>query len=103
MGLRAIEEHDIFESVLPHIRDLRNQVKETVCYGVIGSEKILFIEQAIGTHPFCFASYPRKGDRSALFGTGQSCIGFYGSLDKRNLPEDNHLRKVQRKHNYQRS
>lgn len=60
MGLRAIEEHDIFESVLPHIRNLRNQVKETVCYGVIGSEKILFIEQAIGTHPFCFVLTPGK-------------------------------------------
>ena len=60
MGLRAIEEHDIFESVLPHIRTLRNQVKETVCYGVIGNEKILFIEQAIGTHPFCFVLSPGK-------------------------------------------
>lgn len=60
MGLRAIEEHDIFESVLPHIRQLRDQVKETVCYGVIGSEKILFIEQAIGTHPFCFVLAPGK-------------------------------------------
>lgn len=60
MGLRAIEEHDIFESVLPHIRDLRDQIKETVCYGVLGSEKVLFIEQAIGTHPFCFVLAPGK-------------------------------------------
>lgn len=60
MGLRAIEEHDIFESVLPHIRTLRNEVRETVCYGVIGNEKILFIEQAIGTHPFCFVLNPGK-------------------------------------------
>lgn len=60
MGLRSIEEHDILESVLPHMRSLRNHVKETVCYGVIGNEKILFIEQAIGTHPFCFVLSPGK-------------------------------------------
>ena len=60
LGLCAIEEHDIFESVLPHIRNLRNKVKETVCYGVISSEKIVFIEQAIGTHPFCFVLTPGK-------------------------------------------
>lgn len=60
MGLRTMEEHDIFESVLPHIRTLRNEVRETVCYGVMGSEKVLFIEQAIGTHPFCFVLSPGK-------------------------------------------
>lgn len=60
MGLRSIEEHDIFESVLPHIRSLRNEVRETVCYGVMGSEKVLFIEQALGTHPFCFVLSPGK-------------------------------------------
>ncbi|MCP3894917.1 MAG: IclR family transcriptional regulator [Bacteroides sp.] len=76
MGLRAIEEHDIFESVLPHIRDLRNQVKETVCYGVIGSEKILFIEQAIGTHPFCFVLTPGKVIDMHCSAPGKAVLAF---------------------------
>lgn len=60
VGFRAVQEHNLLELVLPRLRQLRDKIKETVCFGVLGAEKALFIEQAIGTHPFCFVLSPGK-------------------------------------------
>lgn len=60
IGYRSIQEHNLLEVVLPQIRKLRDRVKETVCFGVMGGEKGLFVEQAIGLHPFCFVLTPGK-------------------------------------------
>jgi len=47
-GFASLHEHNLLEIVLPHLRELRDIVKETVCFGVLGSEKGVFIEQAQG-------------------------------------------------------
>jgi DNA-binding IclR family transcriptional regulator len=60
LGFKAIQEQNLLEVVLPRIRELRDIVKETVCFGVMGEEKGLFIEQVLGTHPFCFVLTPGK-------------------------------------------
>lgn len=39
LGFRSLNEHNLLETVLPHLRDLRDQVKETACFGVLGDEK----------------------------------------------------------------
>ena len=39
LGFRSINEHTLLETVLPYLRDLRDQVKETVCFGVLGDRK----------------------------------------------------------------
>ena len=31
LGFRSLNEHNLLETVLPHLRDLRDQVKETAC------------------------------------------------------------------------
>lgn len=54
LGFRSLNEHNLLETVLPHLRDLRDRVKETACFGVLGDEKGIFIEQARGDH----ASFP---------------------------------------------
>ena len=61
VGFRAVQEHNLLEVVLPRLRQVRDKVKETVCFGVLGAEKALFIEQALGTHPFCFFPAPKTG------------------------------------------
>lgn len=60
LGFRSLNEHNLLETVLPHIRDLRDEIKETVCFGVIGNEKGIFIEQAQGHHTFRFVLSPGK-------------------------------------------
>lgn len=60
LGFRALNEHNLLETVLPHLRDLRDRVKETACFGVLGDEKGIFIEQAQGYHTFRFVLSPGK-------------------------------------------
>lgn len=60
LGFRSLNEHNLLETVLPHLRDLRDQVKETACFGVLGEEKGIFIEQAQGVHAFHFVLSPGK-------------------------------------------
>ncbi len=60
LGFRSLNEHNLLETVLPRIRELRDIVKETVCFGVLGSEKGIFIEQAQGNHTFRFVLAPGK-------------------------------------------
>lgn len=58
LGYQTIGEHDIIERVLPYIRFLRDIVKESVFFGVLGEEKGVFIEQAQSIHPFKFVLSP---------------------------------------------
>jgi len=60
IGFHAIQEQNQLDVVLPKMRELRDIVKETVFFGVMGEEKGLFIEQVLGTHPFCFVLTPGK-------------------------------------------
>ncbi|MDR0749139.1 MAG: IclR family transcriptional regulator [Tannerellaceae bacterium] len=60
LGFRVLNEHNLLETVLPRLRDLRDVVKETVCFGVLGSKKGIFIEQAQGHHTFRFVLSPGK-------------------------------------------
>ncbi|MDR0430629.1 MAG: IclR family transcriptional regulator [Tannerellaceae bacterium] len=60
LGFRSLNEHNLLETVLPRLRDLRDRVKETACFGVLGSRKGIFIEQAQGHHTFRFVLSPGK-------------------------------------------
>lgn len=60
LGFRALNEHQLLETVLPHLRDLRDKVKETACFGVLGDRKGIFIEQAQGSYTFSFKLSPGK-------------------------------------------
>lgn len=60
LGYRSLNEHNLLETVLPRLRELRDQVKETACFGVLGNEKGIFIEQAQGHHTFRFVLSPGK-------------------------------------------
>ena len=60
LGFRALNEHQLLETVYPYLRNLRDCVKETVCFGVMGEEKGIFIDQAQGLHAFSFTLSPGK-------------------------------------------
>ncbi|MDR1154214.1 MAG: IclR family transcriptional regulator [Bacteroidales bacterium] len=60
LGFASLNEHNLLEIVLPYLREIRDIVKETVCFGVLGSEKGVFIEQAQGHHTFRFVLTPGK-------------------------------------------
>jgi DNA-binding IclR family transcriptional regulator len=58
VGFRSINEHDLLGLSLPRMRELRDEVKETVFLGIMGDKEGIFIEQALGTHPFKFMLTP---------------------------------------------
>ena len=60
LGFKSLNEHNLLEVVLPHLRNLRDLVKETACFGVLGDQKGIFIEQAQGHHTFRFVLSPGK-------------------------------------------
>lgn len=54
LGYQTVGEHDVLETILPSLRVLRDKVKESVFFGVLGEEKGVFIEQAQSVYPFKF-------------------------------------------------
>ena len=93
LGFRALNEHNLLESVLPKLRDIRDQLKETACFGVLGSEKGVFIEQAIGTHAFSFALSPGKIFDLHCSAPGKAIMAFLPkNVQKRYLAKMDYLR-----------
>lgn len=60
LGFRALNEHQLLETVFPYMRELRDKLKETVCFGILGEEKGIFIDQAQGSYAFSFKLSPGK-------------------------------------------
>lgn len=60
LGFRALNDHHLLEVVLPHLHDLRDRVKETACFGVLGEHNGVFVDQVQGLHMFSFTLTPGK-------------------------------------------
>ncbi|MDH6358356.1 IclR family transcriptional regulator [Parabacteroides sp. PF5-9] len=76
LGFRSLNEHNLMETVLPHLRDLRDQVEETACFGVLGDEKGIFIEQAQGHHTFRFILSPGKSFELHCSAPGKAIMAY---------------------------
>lgn len=76
LGFRSLNEHNLLEIVLPRLRELRDIVKETACFGVMGNEKGVFIEQAQGHHTFRFVLTPGKPLELHCSAPGKAMMAF---------------------------
>jgi DNA-binding IclR family transcriptional regulator len=76
LGFASLNEHNLLEIVLPYLRELRDIVKETVCFGVLGSEKGVFIEQAQGHHTFRFVLSPGKAFELHCSAPGKAIMAY---------------------------
>ncbi len=76
LGFRSLNEHNLLETVLPHLRELRDRVRETACFGVLGNEKGIFIEQAQGHHTFRFVLSPGKPFELHCSAPGKAIMAF---------------------------
>lgn len=81
LGYQTIGEHDIVEQVLPYIRSLRDRVKESVFFGVLGEEKGVFIEQAQSVHPFKFVLSPGASFELHNSAPGKALMAFSSGLE----------------------
>lgn len=80
LGFRSLNEHNLLEIVLPRLRELRDIVKETACFGVLGSEKGIFIEQAQGHHTFRFVLSPGKSFELHCSAPGKAIMAFLPAI-----------------------
>lgn len=76
LGFASLNEHNLLEIVLPYLREIRDIVKETVCFGVLGSEKGVFIEQAQGHHTFRFVLSPGKAFELHCSAPGKAIMAY---------------------------
>lgn len=58
IGLSSIKEHNLTEIVLPEMQFLRDEIGESVFFGVLSNDGIVLIERSVGTHAFCFNIAP---------------------------------------------
>lgn len=77
LGFRSLNEHNLLEIVLPRLRELRDIVKETACFGIMGNEKGVFIEQAQGHHTFRFVLTPGKPFELHCSAPGKAMMAFF--------------------------
>lgn len=76
IGFKSLHERNLLEIVLPEMREIRDVVQETVCFGVLGSEKGIFIDQVLGLHPFCFVLSPGKEFDLHCSAPGKAMLAF---------------------------
>ena len=76
MGFRTVGEHGLLEAVLPNLRELRDEVKETVFFGVLGDKRGVFIEQAEGIYDFKFLLSPGKEFELHCSAPGKAILAF---------------------------
>lgn len=80
LGFRSVNEHNLLEAVLPRLRNLRDEVKETACFGILGDTKGVFIEQAKGYHAFCFVLSPGKSFELHCSAPGKAIMAYLPKL-----------------------
>lgn len=76
LGFRALNEHQLLDTVLPYLRELRDMVMETVCFGVLGETKGIFIEQAQGSYAFSFKLSPGKSFELHCSAPGKAIMAY---------------------------
>ena len=75
LGFRSLNEHNLLETVLPCLRDLRDKVGRLL-FGVLGDEKGIFIEQAQGHHTFRFVLSPGKSFELHCSAPGKAIMAY---------------------------
>lgn len=60
VGLSALGEQSLVENSLEHMRNLRDDTKESVLLGAMLETEVVLLEQVMGTHPFIFYLQPGK-------------------------------------------
>lgn len=58
IGLAALGETNIVEQSLPPMRSLRDRIKESVMLGIFMENKVVLLEQVLGSHNFTFLLRP---------------------------------------------
>ncbi len=80
LGQQALSETDLIGCALPVMRELRDELEDTVLVGVLNGTEIIVLEQALGSHLFRFSVNAGHRIRAFCSAPGKAIIA--------NLPEN---------------
>lgn len=82
VGLSTLSESSIVEKSLPLMRQLRDELKETILLGSIVGQEGVLLEQVLGTHPFTFMLQIGKKFELNTSAPGKAIIAFLPQEDR---------------------
>ncbi len=81
LGYRTLSEHSILEAVIPRLRELRDALHETTCFGVLGDGQGILIEQVQGDNTFCYVMSPGKTFDLHCSAPGKAMLAFLPKVE----------------------
>lgn len=82
LGYRTLSEHSLLEAVLPRLRELRDMVHETTCFGVLGDAKGILIEQVQGDSTFCYIMSPGSSFALHCSAPGKAILAYLPKVER---------------------
>ncbi len=76
IGLSTLSESSLIENCLPVMREIRDNLKETVLLGSLIEGEGVLLEQVLGLHPFTFMLQPGKRFNLHASAPGKSILAF---------------------------
>lgn len=85
LGLSGMGDESLIEKSLGLMRQLKNEVNETVLIGALVDEKIVMLEQVLGNHPFTFCLKPGKKVELHMSAPGKAYLAFCDESEREAL------------------
>ena len=76
LGLGGMGDENLIEKSISIMRQLKDELNETVLIGALVEEKIVMLEQVIGNHPFTFCLKPGKKVQLHISAPGKAYLAF---------------------------
>ena len=77
VGQRAMLGADMLELAIPVMRQLRDELHDTVALGVIQGTNVVVVESVPGTHPFIFTLNPGFTGQIHVTAPGKAILAWY--------------------------
>lgn len=82
LGQSAFRKNSLLEAVLPRLRELRDNVSETTCFGVLSGDQGVLIEQVQGDSAFCHVLSPGKLFELHCSAPGKAILAFLPKVER---------------------
>lgn len=85
MGHQMLSERPLVPAAVDVMRECRDELKETVLIGTIVSERLIVLEQVLGTHPFKFSIDMGTGINLHASAPGKAILAYLPDKERRSL------------------
>lgn len=82
LGQQALSESDLIGCALPFMRELRDELGDTVLIGVLNGTEIIVLEQAMGSHLFRFSVNAGHRIRAYCSAPGKAIIAYLPEIQR---------------------